>query len=175
MHDLVIKTTVKQSLVQNALFAGSAIAALGILLLLITGIQLPLEVLDKYGLFIYISSFFIISIGLIPYQRIKKLSINPERLQSTPYGLEIFSKNKKILSIPHRAIDALHYAQSGKKYGLAIFLKEQPEQKIKVFHHTFDIQKFQKQSYNEWGSSLFFPYYSEKSCLKLLDNLKSKQ
>jgi hypothetical protein len=170
----VLYTSIKPQILKKSLFIGSSFSITGAFCIVLSGAWLSMDTLQTYGIWILLTSFIVMSLGLLPFRRLKKLSQNPDHIQIHEEYFTVYSQEKKILSIPFNAIQELEYAEYKKRYGMSIFFKDALKEKICIHCRDFDMKSIQKKSRQEWGCSIFLPFYSERSCCKLLNIINQK-
>lgn len=160
----ILHSTVKPEVKKNMLLRGSAIAAVGGLILLISGALTPPKDLEIWGWPIVIISFGLIALGLIPYRRLCRLEDRPNKLLLTDDNEIIYIHNdRKRVTIPYSAIEKMEYLQDNSLYGIGIWLKKAPEVKMAVHDPIFNFHTHQKRAKFRFGCDLFLPFFSEKA------------
>ena len=127
--------------------------------------------MKTWGLFIFLISFFLIVIGLLPYKRLSVHTQNPDKIKIIECDvLEFYLKGNKILAIPVENIKELLFLEKNQIYGIGIFLKS----KISLTSHlwTFQFQKAQNKFHTLLKTDLFLPYFSKRSFEELQEWLR---
>lgn len=152
---LKLRSSVKSSLKRYTLIRGTLIAGLGALLIVVTGIYLPVQEMQIWGLPILIMGLGLIAFGLMPYRRLSRLENSPNEVILFDDSFQFFSKGRKIYTVPFSSIDKTSLIDNGTDYGIAIWLKKSPEQKV-IVHDK-------KLAYARKGCDIFLPYFTERS------------
>lgn len=125
-----LRSSIKPSLMRQAVIRGSLLSGTGGLLLLLTGIFLPLPLLKLWGFPIFLISIALITWGLWPYRCLKNIESNPNRIIIDENEWMHFSeKGKPIFSLPLNKISKINYMEQKNIYGIAFFLKDGDPQK----------------------------------------------
>lgn len=127
------------------LFLGSILAILGALLLLYSGIALPVETLKKWGVLLFLISLGLIAAGLIPYRRLQRLELNPDQLVILEKGLIYKRAGVQEWQLPFDSIQSIDYVDNPWRYGILLHVE------------------------NSWD--IFLPYFTRRSYEELLRNL----
>ncbi|MFN0064823.1 MAG: hypothetical protein ACKVOH_01165 [Chlamydiales bacterium] len=135
----------------------------GALLLLIAGTFMPLTYLKVWGLPISLCGFFLITLGLLPYRRLNRIANRPHTLEWTHDGMLYSTIGKPLFLIPHNSIAKLEYVEREKMYGVALYLKQPLEEKVKVVRRRFDFIQYSANCFTKFQCDLFFPYFTERS------------
>lgn len=168
MTALTLHSSIKPDLKRKMLFRGSAIAAVGGLIILIAGALTPPKDLEIWGWPIVILSFGLIALGMIPYRRLCRLEDNPNKLLLTDKNEIIYiHSGRKRVTIPYSAIEKMEYLQDGALYGIGIWLKKSPPIKMTVHDILFNYHTHQKRAKNRFGCDLFLPFFSERAFSQL--------
>lgn len=153
-------SSIKSSTFKSTLFRGYRFASIGILMLLFSAVFMPLNDLKIFGPFCVVFSFFLITFGLLPYRRLKKLEICPHEIRISPDEHLLFSiKKRPTFIVALKDIENLFYNDD--PYGIAIDLKE--DAIIDVVDPRFDIHFFKMNSQKKQGCDLFIPYFSKRA------------
>lgn len=140
---MVFYTTVTDTVKRGALFRGTSIAAIGILIIAFSGAFLSPKQLDVWGLPILLSGIFLIARGLIPYRKLCRLETAPNKITLSEEGLTLF-EGKKVHRVPLSEIERLEYTEKKGLYGICLYAK---------------------------GGTLFLPYFSRRVLESLLSHL----
>jgi hypothetical protein len=115
-----------------------------------------------------------ITLGLLPYKRLKRLEEKPNTITiEGEEWLHFSAKGKSLFSIPIPSIDHISYTNKTNHYGIAVFLKDPLPKKLRVQDTHFDLAAFYKQSHNQYQCDLFLPYFSQRSFNALQEYLIS--
>jgi len=172
-ESVTIRSSIDSQVMKRALIKGTLWGGLGGLLLLIGGIFLPLQEMKIWGALLFIFSFGLITYGLLPYKRLRRLEENPDQLTMEDNWLHFLVRGKLLFSIPVESIDHLEWIDSngrdsnGNVYGIKVFLKNPLSKKVIIQSPKFDFAKFRQDSLKKYQSDLFFPYFSKRSFLSL--------
>jgi hypothetical protein len=160
----IIRSSISSKLMRKTLFQGTFLAGIGGLALFLGGILLPLQEMKVWGPLLFLFSVGMITWGLLPYKRLKRLEEKPYRLTiEDEHWLHFSEEGKPLFSIPMVSIECINFVEAGDKYGIGIFLKEFMPQKMIIEDSNFDLQKFVKRSRKQYAYDLFLPYFSELS------------
>jgi hypothetical protein len=168
---MTLRSSIHPKLMWRVLVKGSILAGVGVLLLLLTGMFLPLEEMKQWGPIIFILGLGCVTFGLLPYKRLKKLEVNPYILRLDENDLYFFINETSIFMIPLVSIDTIQYIEKKESYGIGILLKSPLPQKLVVQDPRFNLSAFRKKS-NKQGSDLFFEYFSQRSYETLSEAIK---
>lgn len=159
-----IRSSISSSLMRKTLMRGTVLGGIGALTLLYAGIFLPLQQMKMWGPILFLFGLGMITWGLFPYKRLKRLEEKPNRLDIEGDDWLHFSAGEKSLfSIPMVAIDHLTYIEKSHSYGIGLFLKNPIPQKIIINDSNVDIEKFIQSSRKQYGCDLFLSYFSQRS------------
>lgn len=165
-----IKTTVSSKILKKSLFQGSLVAVLGLSFFFYGALHLSVDTLEKWGLLLWGAGFLCITLGLLPYKKLLKFQLEPDRLIiSEGDTLDYYVKEKKILSIPLSSIQSLHYIDAP-LYGIALLTHENSVKNIRVYHGLKKAKQIRKEG-KLYHASLFFPYFNRYAFQKLLEEL----
>jgi hypothetical protein len=148
---------------------GTAIAALGAFLMVITGAFLPLEQLSRWGWILFLIGFSCIAAGLIPYRLLTRLEKKPNEIVIGQDGLiHYFQRGQETFTIPQEMVKEIIYIDRKEIYGIG--LKLAPSSQQKVIKHAGSLKNgfFEMRKY---GCDIFFPYFSRRSYNELLEIL----
>lgn len=151
-----IRTSLKNSLIESFLFKGSLAAFLGITMIILGGAFFPLDLLDKYGIFVFLLGGTLIAAGMLPYRRLCRLETNPSELHLTEKTLDYIERKKHILSIPLGHIFQMSYIERKNIYGIGIKITGPLPKKINQRSNLL-------KTGDQYGFDLFFPYFSQRS------------
>lgn len=164
MDLLKIYSSVSPKVEKKALFKGSFIAGIGVLLLAFSGSFIKEPLLKIWGLPILILSASLITYGLLPYRRLMRLQRKPNEIILSEELLQYVENNKRQITLPLSLIKKASYLEDKDDYGIGIWLKSaEYSEKIIVHNPSFDLQKKVNQSEKRWKCDLFFPYFSRRS------------
>lgn len=160
---LVLSTAVSPIIKRQILYKGTVLASCGVLLLLLSGIFLPVSVLKHWGVFILFFGGLLITWGLLPYRKIIQLDLNKNQLIIETDQVVYVANKKRTVGIPKENIEKIAFLEKGSNYGIAVWLKWPLPAKFTLFDKEFNIASFQQQSRDKWNCDLFFPYFTQKS------------
>lgn len=165
---LILRSSVSRKLKRLALFQGFFLALIGAAAIVYGGAFLSLEQLKAWGFPIFILGFAMIAAGLLPYRKLCKLEMQPEKLAVIgERSIEYHARGKRILSLSLNAVLEIKFYEKGRVYGIGIDLKQPVTEKICIHWRNFNIKAFLKLSKRGCGSDLFFPYFSRRSASEL--------
>lgn len=164
MDLLKIYSSVSPKVEKKALFKGSLIAGMGVLLLAFSGTFIKEPLLKIWGLPILIVSGALLTYGLLPYRRLTRLQKKPNEIIVSEELFQYVENNKRQITLPLSLIKKASYLEDTNNYGIGIWLKSaENSEKIIVHDPSFDLQKKVKESERKWKCDLFFPYFSRRS------------
>lgn len=167
-----LRTAIRPSLFGHALKKGTIIAFFGAILILYAGSKLSKVELGMWGLSIFFIGLGLITIGLLPYRRIKKLESKPDEIWLIGHeALTICSQGKRIFTLPIACIKKMNYLENGKTYGIAIELNSNFSEKILVHDPGFNLITFQETCRKQFNSDLFLRYFSRTSHEEILGRI----
>lgn len=165
-----LRSAVKPELVRHMLFRGTLLAGIGVSLLTFGGAFLSSQMLNKWGLLLFLIGGGFIAWGLIPYRRLMQLEIKPNELILDQQAIHVLMKRKPAFTIPISTIKEIQYLETPKIYGIQIWLKKNPLEKVVIQDPHFSLKDFQKH-----GSDLFLPYFSQNAFNQLDSHLKESE
>ena len=152
---------------RKALIQGSIIAATGMALLVFSGIFLPAQQLKYLGSFFILTALLLITLGLYPFQQLKKLEITPHEIQVLDEDQFLFLwKRKPVFAVSFESIKNLSYYEVGNQYGISLSLKRDCRgdfEGVSLIDSNFDLTKYQDSCQKKYGCNLFLPYFSKRS------------
>lgn len=137
IEQITLRSSLSSALMRRMLWRGTFIAAIGAAGLIFGGAFLPPEKLSVWGLPLFIGASVIITFGLLPYRRLKKLEMQPYELIDNGVTLKLVKGNKILWEYPLNTIKKITYRDSPTKYGLDIRLTN--------------------------GQNIFAPYFTERA------------
>lgn len=158
-EEVTIDTIVDPDLLRRTLVRGSVAAGLGIVIILISAIEIPLADLAIWGIPILILGLGLIAIGLIPYKMLDRRSTNPDSLTADGEALHYSQAGKKTLTVPYSAISRIHFYERRPLYGILINLRDHPTEKVHVHTHDFDIHRMFHRTRKRFNADLFLPFF----------------
>lgn len=151
-ENVIAKSSITRELRRRKIFIGTAISLLGMLILLISGVFLPVETLKIWGFPLLLLGGMLVTIGLLPYRQMTRLEMNPYEWRSDgENGLILVQFGKKILSIPISSIKEVIFIEEGMGFIL------DKSQKVTIFD-----KKYQPKSING-KADLYFPYFTKRA------------
>lgn len=155
---------------RHAVIRGTILSGMGILILLACGAFLPLEKLKIWGFPIFLISMTLITWGLLPYRRLRRLEMSPYRLTLDDKKWLHFAKGtSQQFGIPLCSLERIDYIEKKHDYGIGITLKEPLPKKLVVYINHFSLMDFRRKSLKRYGCDLFLPYFSNRSYQELLE------
>ncbi len=129
-------TSIKSDLIRKTLIQGTCIAGLGVFLLLLAGTLTPIQMLEKWGLLIFIFAAVLMAVGLIPYRLLQRLESSPNKIYlSDDHKLCYFKKNQLKASIPFNKVRALEWIDHYYIYGIKVILDDHQSLFLPFFSH----------------------------------------
>ena len=145
METLTLFSSIKKELLQQQLMRGSAVAAIGALILIFGGTWVPQASLSFWGLPLFLVGIGLITWGMLPYRRLKQLENSPYVIKVENHTIYCFKGGKETYRLDMNNIENLEYVDDVRLYGIRIILKS-PE-----------------------NSTVFLPYFSKNSYVILKD------
>jgi hypothetical protein len=161
MEDVIVQSQVDPALVTRTLARGSVAAGLGIVIILIAGMELPASQLAIWGIPILLLGLALIALGLIPYRIIARRRDNPDILTVTDEGVHYTQMGKPTLTIPFDALARVSYLSNPPAYGVLVKLKEHPTEKVHVHTRDYDVLRVRHKTRRRFGADLFFPFFQQ--------------
>jgi hypothetical protein len=159
-----IRSSISTAFMRRTLLRGTILGGIGIAALLAGGVFVPADEMRKWGPFLFLFSAFMITLGLLPYKKLKRLEEKPYLLTiEGDEWLHLFAEGKMLFSIPIPSIDHIEYIDGSDHYGIAVFLKHPLPAKLKVEDPNFDLAAFYQRSLNRHQCDLFLSYFSRRS------------
>lgn len=165
---LKLRSSIRPEVLNKALKRGMFFAGIGSCILLFSGVLIPEKYLKILGLPLILSSILLITLGLYPYQKLKRLEITPHEITILDENTFLFSwKRKPFLTIPFSEISSVKFIDSNIRYGIALDLRNLSV--VKACNNEFDVTVFMKTCKAKYGCDLFLPYFSKRSFDELLN------
>lgn len=142
---MTLFSTIRKEQLTKRLLFGSAIAAIGALLLIFGGAMIPPASLTFWGLPIFLVAIGLITCGMLPYKRLKKIESDPYVINIEGNGLFLLRGGKILYQVNVPEILEVLYLEEGARYGMELILRGSPHKKV------------------------FFPYFSSHSCKAITD------
>lgn len=159
---MAIRSSIRPELKRQVLMRGSMIGGCGALLLLATGVFLPLSLLKIWGWAIFLIGIGLITLGLLPYRKLTRLESKPQTIEMKEDRFSLTSNQKPLFTVPFSAIEKMAYINTSSDYGIAIWLHNPLTDKIVVHSEKFDIEKYRELSQRKFGCDLMLPYFSQR-------------
>lgn len=167
---LTIRSSIKTSLLNHTLFRGTIIAGIGGAILLFAGVFVPLSSLNTWGFPIFLASLALITLGLLPYKRLKRLEVNPYEIVADHEKMwHFFEKGMPLFSLPVDDIEKTVLIEKEYLYGIGVILKKPLPLPIAIHRKAFSLEDYEKESLKKCGCDVFFPYFSKRAYQELLD------
>jgi len=161
---MTLYSAVRPALLRTALFKGTFIAAVGVVLLVGSGSFLPPNLLSVWGLPILFIGIGLMAWGLIPYRRLQQIDSKPHKLVVVgDVYLQYQRGEKALLTVPLEAVERLDYLEDGQRYGIELIIRSDAKKTVKQ-HQA----KLPAGLYFEDEGRLFFPYFTRRSFTKLV-------
>lgn len=163
---VVLRSTILPIVMRRSLWMGTLLGGGGVLCLFLGGAFIPLPIMKTWGPWLFLFSLTLITWGLLPYKRLKRLEEKPDTLTIEGLRWIHFSvRGKSLFSIPIDSIEHVNYVDQGRSYGIAITLKQPLPKKLVIQDPSCDLESVfkLKRSLNLHGCDLFFPYFSRRS------------
>ncbi len=164
-----IKTysSIAPKLLKKALFRGIILALTGMMLLFATGTFLNIKQLEIWGLPIFILSFTLVVIGLLPYKRLLKKETVPDTILLKETVIQYQKNRDLLLTIPILAIKRIAYKDIGNGYGIAFWFTDEKNKPMRYHQKFLKLEKLSLLANNKFACDVFLPYFTEKSCKEL--------
>lgn len=171
-----IRSSVQPQLVQNILLRGTLLGALGAFLLIFCSIFIPEELLAKVGLPLFFISFGIITLGLLPYRKLKKLELRPHEIVIHSGKEFIFAwQGAPCFTIPFDCVECIKSISSGSYYGIAIKIRRLSKEKITVLNGSFDLNSYVDKCRKKYSCDIFLPYFTQSSFQAFEEFIKDEE
>lgn len=158
-----LRSSIQPKLLQFTLWRGTCLACAGALLLNISAIFFPSNILKYWGFPIFLLSIFFVALGLIPYLRLRKLENSPNTLIINNGEYLFFSTSEKpLFSIPLTAIEECIFIKKKHLYGIKIRLNNPLKKRI-ITYSPFDFNPYIRVSQKNNECNLFLPYFTKRS------------
>lgn len=163
LTSLSLRSSIKPALKRSLLLRGTLFASVGIAFLIYAGMAFSVQNLEFWGLPILGVSLALITAGLLPYKRMARLEVQPyELLLTSDQGIRFFQNRVLCCKLSWDNIARIVYVDHPRRYGIALWLKNQEQAEGKM------IQKCRLR----YGCDLFFPFFSKRSHLEMVDFYK---
>ena len=134
-------SSVNPELLKKVLLQGTFLAGCGVTTLVAASIFLPKNLLETWGIILFLLASALMAVGLVPYRRLQKLASKPDKITlSDDEHLNYYRDDRLIESISFNEIQAIEWVEKSNIYGILIHLKNG---KAKLFPF------FSKRSYQE--------------------------
>lgn len=164
----IFTSSISSALMRQTLMRGFLLGFLGALILLIAGSFLPSSLLHEWGWALFLIAIGLITIGLLPYRRLSKLQLNPDKLILTEDNHIIYFQGKiKFLTLPVHSIASIGEVSYPQTYGIAVRLKRPPIEPIQVHVPPCEVKKMHKGAMKYGNGDLFFPYFTKHTSMEL--------
>lgn len=161
--DFTLHSVISSRLMKRTLFKGIWFALVGIIGLLIAGIFLPVSTLQELGFFIFLFSIGLIAFGMLPYKRLSRLQLNPNRIIFNHLGyLEYYSEGNKQLTIPIESILKIAY-EDRVIYGISVWIKHPCLNPVIVHKEFKGLNRMRLEGRALSGADFFIPYFNERA------------
>lgn len=117
---MVIRTKLKPALLRQVLFRGTLMGGAGVLIWVLAGIFLPLTLMKLYGWGIFTIGFLLILFGLLPYRKLKRLELNPNKIEMGGESFDYYENRKLKIRIPNEKIQEVTFIDEGLNYGVEV-------------------------------------------------------
>lgn len=162
--ETTLRSTILPKLMHRVLWRGTCLAIAGAACLLIPGIIMSPVLMGIWGLPLFLAGMGLITWGLVPYRKLRKLEDNPYKIViSGEDAIQFSAKGKALFTVPREAIEQAAYCENETAYGIAIYLKSPLPKKLTVDDAGFNMADFRERSLKEHGCDLFLPYFSNRS------------
>lgn len=169
-----IRSSIQPYLLQHSLMRGTILACFGALLLILSGIFVPETLLSALGLPLFLIAFGVITLGLLPYRRLKRLEYRPHEIIISDEEKFLFAwEGNPLFTLPFASIEWMKPVKLKSSYGIAIKLKSHPPKKIVVQDRSFDLKHYIGKCQSSYSCDIFLPYFSLKGFHELNDFLNS--
>lgn len=140
--DFILRSSISSEFLKKILIKGTLISGLGMSILVLAGAFLPIESLQRWGIWIFAFAMGCTAWGLIPYKRLQKLQTSPDEIRVTEDHILHYVKNQKeVYRLPLSDIQKVRWIDKPNIYGICLELKST-------------------------SKPFLFPYFSKKSFLE---------
>jgi hypothetical protein len=167
--NLILRSTIHADLRRYTLLKGSILALFGIFMILISGIFLPKEILDLWGLPVFVIGMGFITWGLLPYRQLSRLESRPNELHLTPsQDLDYIEQGQVALRIPLKAVKKWIHSETDQLYGIGVVLNHGMENSV-IMYQNLHQSATHPTILKEFNVNFFFPYFSKRSYDELVE------
>ena len=93
------KSHIHSKMMTRMLWRGTALAGVGVLMLVLLGSQMPLAQLKVWGLPLLLVAVALVAFGLVPYRQLNKLRLQPDEMELAKGALHYTRRGQPLLSI----------------------------------------------------------------------------
>ena len=122
METLTLFSSIKKELLQQQLMRGSAIAAVGACILIFGGTWVPQATLAFWGAPLFVAGIGFITLGMLPYRRLKLLEEHPYVIKIEGGMIYCFKGGKEISRIDTKTIESVEFVDDPSRYGIRFHL-----------------------------------------------------
>ena len=160
---LRIQTAVLSDYMRDTLFRGVAFAAVGVILLVVCGTYMPPRVMNIWGLPALFAGIGLITWGMLPYRKVKRLEAFPDTLiVIDDQYFQYLSGGRRLLTIPIESVESIGHIEKGRDYGIALWLKEPLPEKITLHSSRVNLPRILARSQERYGCDLLLPFFSKR-------------
>jgi hypothetical protein len=122
MDKQILRSSIRQALLQKALVRSSLFASFGLAIFLFSFFTLAPHNFTLLGLLSYLAGTFFIALGFIPYRRLRYLELNPYVLELDQTSLTFIQKGKAPQCVAWTEIISVDYLDTSTVYGIQLTL-----------------------------------------------------
>ena len=161
---ITLYSSIHSDLMKSSIFRGTFLGSFGIFLLLLGGNFMTASTLQIWGIPVFVGSLSLITVGLLPYKKLRTLELKPYKVTiENDDSFEFHLNKKKTITILFSEIEAISYKKAFNSYGIIINFKE------KYLKDNPSLAFYSKQSKKTHGCDFFLPYFSKRSYNELLE------
>jgi len=169
-----IRSSINPHLLQNLLLRGTLLGALAVFLLIFGGIFIPETLLAQVGLPLFFISFGSMTLGLLPYRKLKKLELRPHEIVICNQKEFLFAwEGTPSFTVPFASIEWLESVVTDSYYGIAIKIKSPCEEKIALLDGGFDLGKYVNKCRKSYSCDIFLPYFTQRGLQELKEFIET--
>ncbi len=146
------------------LLRGTPIAALGMLLWIFAGTQLPVPTLTVWGPFVFLGGGALILLGTLPFRRLAQIEAQPHQIIWNDTGIHFAHKGKLLFTMDPASVENISFYDDGAMYGIAVTLKDLS---VTVHNPRIVLEDYIARTQKRYGCDVLFPYFGKRPCARL--------
>jgi hypothetical protein len=162
-----IHTAIDPKLLTRTLARGCVVGGLGIAMILAAAVELDVSQMPTWGVAALIIGIVLVALGWLPYKSLSKRRARPDELMPTEEALIYSQEGTLTLTIPLDSISRVSHIDQPPLYGVALELKEHPEERVRVHTRDYDVHRIRHHAKRKFGVDLYFPYFTHAAFQEL--------